>query len=377
MTYQICTKTVMDTSDDQIKFDINGISNHWYEYKLKARKEILTGKRGLDFIKKISGEIIKENKNKPYDCLIGLSGGVDSSYVAYWVKKLGLRALAVHVDNGWNSELAVANIEKIVKKLNIELHTEVLDWIEFRDLQRSFFLASVPNCEIPTDHAIVATLFRLSVKFGIKYILSGSNLTTEGVYQKFSTDNKDSVNIKNIHKLFGTVKIQKYPYLNIYNFAKIIFFNRVKFIPILNYLDYNKDEAINKLQEELGWRKYERKHGESIFTRFFQEYYLPKKFGIDKRKMHFSSLICSNQITREEAIELLKKPLYKKKELETDLDFVCKKLNFSRSQFNDIMNLNPKKHTDYDVGIITRFRNSMMYKYARNFTTSRNKLKSN
>ena len=182
--YRICTKTVMDTSDPDINFDENGISNYWWEYHKSAETELKHGEEGLAFAQKLANKIKQENRNKPYDCLIGASGGVDSSYVAYWVHKLGLRALAVHLDNGWNNELAIANIEALVERFDLDLHTEVLDWPEFRDLQRSFFLASVPNSETPTDHAIVATLFRLAAKHGIRYIISGANLVTEGVNQK-------------------------------------------------------------------------------------------------------------------------------------------------------------------------------------------------
>lgn len=373
--YRICSKTVMDTSDDTIFFDENGVSNHWWEYKVREKNELISGQAGIEYAQTVANEIKRENRNKPYDCIIGLSGGVDSSYVAYWVKKLGLNPLAIHMDNGWNAELAVSNIESIVKKLDIDLHTEVLDWPEFRDLQRSFFLSSVPNCEVPTDHAIVSTLFRLSEKFGVRHIISGSNLATEGVsYKNAGHDNKDFANIKDIHRRYGQVKLRTYPHLTPLRFAKSIVVNRVRFIPILNYLDYNKDVAVEILKREFGWKPYARKHGESTFTRFFQEYYLPQKFGIDKRRMHYSSLICSGQMTRDKALSLLDKPFYEADELRHEIDYIRKKLQFSVSEFESIMSAAPKAHNDYRIGTLYRSHDSGIYRWARAIATGRNKL---
>ena len=373
--YQICIKTVMDTSDDEITFDENGISNHWWEYQKRAESELIQGEKGIKFAESLAKKISKENKTKDYDCLIGISGGVDSSYTAYWVKRLGLRPLAVHMDNGWNSELAVANIENLIKKLKIDLYTEVLNWPEFRDIQRCFFLASVPNCEMPTDHAIVATLFRLASKLKIKYIISGSNLATEGVIQNnIGHDNKDFVHIKDLHRRFGTIPIRTFPSLSPARFAKSILLDRVKFIPILNYVGYHRSNAIKLLENELGWRNYGRKHGESTFTRFFQEYYLPTKFGVDKRRMHLSSLICAGQITRDEALKALEKPLYTPEELEREIDFVAKKLQFSRDEFENILSAKPKLHTDYRTSILFRQKKNPIYQWARKIATGRNKL---
>ena len=227
--YRICTRSVMDTSDPTITFDENGVSNYWWDCKTRLANEVITGTSGLAKTYQITDQIKQENKTKQYDCLIGMSGGVDSSFVAYWVKKLGLRPLAVHMDNGWNSETAVSNIENIVRELNIDLHTHVLDWPEFRDLQRSFFLSSVPNCEIPTDHAIVATLFRLANKLKIRHIISGSNVVTEGIAQQNAGhDNKDWYHIADIQKRFGKCKLRSYPRLSIYNFTKSILIDRVR-----------------------------------------------------------------------------------------------------------------------------------------------------
>jgi len=372
--YRMCEKTVMDTTDSTVCFDADGISDHYWSYRQREQTELICGTAGIEYAQQMADGIKEQAKGKLYDCLIGLSGGVDSSYVAYRVKKLGLNPLAVHMDNGWNAELAVSNIEAIVQKLGIDLHTEVLDWPEFRDLQRSFFLSSVPNCEVPTDHAIVATLFRLAEKFGIRHIISGGNLVTEGVaYRNAGHDNKDYANIRDIHKQFGQVKLKSYPHLTPYRFAKSILVNRLRFIPILNYLDYDKDVAVATLQKEFGWRPYARKHGESLFTRFFQEYYLPEKFGIDKRKMHYSSLICAGQMSREEALDLLEKPLYQPDELEADLEYALRKLQFSRDEFAKIMADPVKAHADYKVGMLFRSHDTALYRWARLIATGRNR----
>jgi hypothetical protein len=290
----------MDTSDTDITFDENGVSNHWCSCKERLQTEVVTGEAGLAKATEIAERIKEENRDRPYDCLIGVSGGVDSSTVAYWTRQLGLRA-----------------IETLLKTLDIDLHTEVLDWPEFRDLQRSFFFASVPNCEIPTDHAIVSTLFRLAHKLKIRHIISGSNVISEGVDQ------------------------------------------------------YDREAAIGTLAEEMGWRDYGRKHGESTFTRFFQEYYLPEKFGFDKRRMHFSSLICAGQMTREEALHKLEEPMYQEDELEAEIAFVCKKLQFTEREFSDIMNARPKQHTDYRTGMIFKWAKSPLFNWMRNVATER------
>lgn len=372
--YQICTKTVMDTSDPDIRFDENGVCHHYHEFFRRLTKEVYNGEEGKRKALDIAAGIKQETKDKEYDCLIGLSGGVDSSYVAHIVVRvLGLRPLAIHMDNGWNSELAVANIENIVKKLKIDLHTEVLDWEEFRELQKSFLRASVGNVEMTTDHAINATLFRLTKKFGIRHIISGSNLNSEGILQTggWAHDNKDWVNIRDINRRFGTCALKTYPRLTPLSFATSIFVHKVRFIPILNYVEYDKKKAMKFLEDELSWRNYGRKHGESIFTRFFQEFYLPEKFNVDKRRSHLSSLICSGQITREEALKELEKPLFAENEKEELVDFICKKFEFSRLDWNEIMKAPPVLHTKFKTSKILSTRNSWFYRYGRKIATGR------
>jgi len=375
--YQICTKTVMDTSDPEISFDSEGVSNHYHNFMLRQEKEVFDGAEGRRRASDIADSIKRETSGKPYDCLIGLSGGVDSSYVAHVVvNDLGLRPLAIHMDNGWNSELAVSNMENIINRLNIDLHTEVLDWLEFRELQKALFRASVGNVEMTTDHAINATLFRLTRQFGIRHIISGSNLNSEGILQSafWGHDNKDWVNIRDINDRFGTRPLKTYPRLSPFEFASSIFVRKVRFIPILNYVEYDKSQAMDFLERELGWRNYGRKHGESIFTRFFQEYYLPEKFDVDKRRSHLSSLICSGQMTRDEALQELDKPLFERNEKEELIEFVCKKLEFSRNEWDGIMKTAPKAHTAFKTSKILGTRHQWFYKYGRKIATGRDSM---
>jgi N-acetyl sugar amidotransferase len=281
---------------------------------------------------------------------MGLSGGVDSSYMAYFVtKKLGLRALVVHVDTGWNSELAVNNIQSIVQKLQLELHTLVIDWEEMRDLQLAFFKSSLANLDIPQDHCFIASLYQEAKKYGIKYIMNGSNMATESILPTaWGYDASDSSHLLGIHKRFGTIPLKTYPTCNLYKTVLYYpIFMGMKTITPLNYIEYNKSEAKKYLINELGWRDYGGKHYESTFTKFFQAHYLPTKFGFDKRKAHLSSLIVSGQMTRDEAIEELKKPLYNPMELEEDRIYFAKKLGISLDEYYAIMSYPPTDYTQF------------------------------
>jgi N-acetyl sugar amidotransferase len=361
-TYQICTKTIMDTSDPDIIFDENGISNHVYLYNF-AKEKLLIPENLRDIeLKKLITKIKEEGKNYDYDCIIGLSGGVDSSYVAYIVKNLGLRPLAVHLDNGWNSELAVKNIEQIVKNLDIDLYTYVINWKEFKELQLAFLKASVVDIEMLTDNAITVIINRLAKKFKIKYYLVGTNVTSEAIMPKSWMYNikYDTLNIKSIFKKFGRkYKIDSFPMFNFVQFllhryisgsekfSKFKFLAKIKTISLLNYIDYDKETASTILEKNIGYVKYAGKHYESNFTKFYQAYILPNKFRIDKRRAFLSCLILSNQITRDEALEEINKPLYNSVDLEEDIEYVCKKFGLSRQQFDQIMFSEPKSHYDY------------------------------
>ncbi len=344
--YQICTKCVMDTTDPDIRFDAHGVCNHCYNYDLSIKRNVLTGEAARDKIGQIVKNLKSEGLNKPYDCVIGVSGGVDSTYVAYIVKNLGLRPLAVHVDNGWDSELAVKNIENACKILDIDLHTIVLDWEEFRDIQLSFLKASTPDSEIPSDHAIMSGMLKTASEIGAKHVVTGLNTRTEShLPPSWSQGHYDWRYIKKVQKKFGINKIDSFPHLSSLDYY--LFSWRNRFINILNYLDYTREEAINTLTNKLGWKNYGGKHHESVYTRWYQGYWLPQKFGYDKRKAHFSSLICSGNITREEAIQMLNQPSYDIRLQEEDTSYVIKKLGISQAELDMIMKLPISNYKDF------------------------------
>jgi N-acetyl sugar amidotransferase len=338
--YQICTKSVMDTSDPLIEFDENGVCNHvrFYENWMKTHK--LLGKDASDKIDEMVSKMRKEGKGNDYDCIMGLSGGVDSSYMSYLVSKVfGLRALVVHVDTGWNSELAVRNIQNIVQKLNLDLHTLVLDWQEMRDLQLSYFKSGVANQDVPQDHSFIASLYKEAEKFKIKYIMNGGNMATESILPKsWGYEPSDCTNLLSIHKTFGTIKLKTYPTISLYDYLlQYPYLKGMKVIRPLEYIDYNKNKTKEFLKTEFGWSDYGGKHYESKFTKFFQAHYLPLKFGYDKRKAHLSSLVVSGQMSREDAIIELKKPLYDPADLREDIEYFSKKLNISIDEYYEII----------------------------------------
>lgn len=351
MNYQICSKTVMDNiSDPDITFNKDGVCNYVAEYEQRFKQRYIPNELKEEKLNKLIDEIKVEGKNAEYDCIIGVSGGVDSTYTAYMVKKLGLRPLAVHLDNGWNSELAVSNIEKTLKILDIDLYTIVLDWEEFKDIQKAFLLASTPDSEVPSDHAIFATLYKLASKYKIKYLIMGSNIKTEGFLPlTWSYGHYDWNYIKGIHKKFGTVKnLKDFPVLRLVNIFIYMYVLKIKRISILDYIDFDKDEAIETLKKELEYVPYQEKHYESVYTRFYQGYIMPLKFKMDKRKTHYSTMICSGLMDRETALELLKKDTYPTPQLKIiDKAFVLKKFGYTEVEFENIMSLPVKTFKEY------------------------------
>ena len=347
MKYQTCKNCVMDTSDPEIKFDENGICNYCRTYEEKKNSLVPKPEDKAKRLQEMIEFCREKGKGKKYDCIIGVSGGVDSTYVAYKVKELGLRPLAVHLDNGWDAELAVSNINNVLKKLDIELYTYVLDWEEFRSLQVAFLKASTPDSEIPSDHAIVALMKTIAAKEDLPLIW-GVNFSSEAILPRaWSQGHMDWAYIKKVNQLFGTKRLKDFPHYSVY---KRIYWNRIKRLRIfdlLNYIDYDKENAKKFLIEELGWRDYGGKHHESIYTKFFQAYILPTKFGYDKRRAHLSSLILAGQIKREEALKEIEKPLYDEKELQEHLVYVPKKLGLSRDEFEEIMNTPPRKYEEF------------------------------
>lgn len=346
--YKICKRCIMDMSDPEIYFDTAGVCNHCHRYDIELPKRVFQGEIAKEKLAQIVNKIKQSGKGKEYDCIIGVSGGVDSTYVAYLTKQLGLRVLAVHFDNGWNSELAVSNIEKVLDKLDIDLFTYVIDWEEFKDLQLSFLKASTPDGEIPTDHAINALMFREASKRGIKYIINGMNFATESMaVRMWAYGHSDWKYIKAVHKMFGTFSLKKYPHYSFLNLFYWTFFKRIKVVSILNYIEYDKNKVMELIQDKLGWVYYGGKHYESVYTRFFQGYILPTKFKIDKRIGHLSDLIRSGQLSRENALVELSVVGYDSQMKNIDLDFVMKKLDFDKYSFEKIMSEKPKNFMAY------------------------------
>lgn len=346
---RFCSRCVMnDRVDMEIRFDDQGLCHHCLRYDKTLSSRVIDGPEGRQRLEKIVDKIKRDGKRKKYDCVIGVSGGVDSTYVAYWVKKLGLRPLAIHFDNGWNSELAVSNIANVLKKLDIDLFTYVIDWNEFRDLQISFLRASTPDGEVPTDHAIMALLWREANRRGIKYIISGMNFKSESIsVTNWAYGHADWRYIRNIHKNYGTVPLRTYPRYSLLFLGYVSMVKRIRTISLLNYIDFNKDEAQELLVSELGWRPYGGKHHESIYTRFYQGVFLPSKFGIDKRYGHLSDLINAGQLERSEAMVELDKPTYDITLQKEDRKYVLKKLGMTDLEFQAIENGEIRSFKDY------------------------------
>lgn len=346
-----CSRCVLDTTAKDITFDANGLCSYCKKFDSTVRDWIFMDesvkKEELD---RLVDKIKASGRNQPYDCVLGLSGGVDSTYLAYFAKKkLGLRPLAVHFDNGWDSELAVSNIKQIVRTLDLDLYTHVINWDEFKDLQLAYFKASVIDIEVPTDQLIFASLYKIAYQKKVKTILSGNNNATEFTMPRgWNYEAKmDLVNLKNIHQKFGGIKLKGFPKLGYYHryfYDKIA---RIRQVFLLEFVRYVKKDVKEIIKNELGWRDYGYKHYESIFTRFYQGYILPKKFNVDKRKAHLSNLICSGQMTREEALEEMKKEPYPIGQQSADREYVVKKLGLTDSEFENIMRLPIRDHAEF------------------------------
>lgn len=349
--YQMCTRCVMDTTDPDITFDENGVCNYCHYFDKYIKPRWFPNEEGKRRLEKIIEEIKQEGYGKEYDCLIGLSGGVDSSYVALKAKEWGLRPLVLHIDTGWNSEVAVQNIERVVKYCGFDLYTHVMNWEDMKNLQVAYFRSGVANLDIPQDHAIVVWRYLIAEKMKIRYILTGANYATESIFPTGweHHSNRDGRNIKAIFKKFGNgEKLQDYKIMGVWHFYLYYpLIKRIRVIRPLNFIPYNKKEAIKELQEKTGWRPYGTKHGESVFTRFFQNYFLIERFGYDKRKPHFSSLILSGQMTREEALKELSKPLYNPKQLEEDKRYIRKKLGLTEEEFEALLKVPKRKANEF------------------------------
>jgi N-acetyl sugar amidotransferase len=345
---KVCTKCIMDNvCDPDIIFDEKGVCNYCYDYEKLIKENEEFKKNSQQELERITHKIKKDKRGK-YDSIIGISGGIDSCYTVLKAYELGLNPLIVHYDNGWNSELAISNIEKVLKATNFELYTYINDWSEIRSLQRAFIKSGVVDIELITDQAIVALLFKLAKKFKIKYIITGHNEASEAILPKSWYHWKIDVgNIIGIHKKFGGKRLKSYPIFTFFDFWKMSKINKVETVRLLNYFDYDKEAAKKILIEKYNWFDHGGKHHESVFTRFYQGYILPVKFKIDKRKAHYSTLINSGQLTREKALELMKLPTYDSNRIQEDKIYVMKKLGFEESEFDQIMKEKPVPHLFY------------------------------
>lgn len=349
MIYQCCTKCVMDTTDPEISFDSNGVCNHCHNFENVTKKKWFPNDDGAKQWQAHINAIKETGKGQEYDCILGLSGGVDSSYLAIKAHEWGLRPLVMHVDAGWNSELAVANIEALVKHCGYDLHTHVVDWEDMRDLHLSYLRAGISNQDVAQDHIFFSSLYHFATKNKIRYVLSGGNIATESIFPtSWHGSAMDAINLKAIHKKYGERKFKNYKTISFFEYY--FWFPLIKKMRVLrplNYMPYDKGAALIELQATVGYKPYPRKHGESVFTKWFQNHYLPVKFGMDKRRPHLSSLIVSGQMTRDAALDKLAEPLYDPAELEIDIAYLCKKLRISRAEFDGFMNVKIHNYTDF------------------------------
>ena len=351
MVYKICKNCVMDTSDSNIVFDNNGVCDHCNTFKNKIEPFWHTDERGRQKLEELVFKIKTEGKGKDFDCMMGMSGGIDSSYLLYkMVKEFGLRPLVFHVDAGWNSQIAVNNIERLVDGLGLDLYTEVINWEEMKDLQLAFFKSGVPHIDVPQDHAFFATMYKFASKYKIKSILTGGNYSTECVRNplEWMYYQSDSIQLKDIYKKHGTGKLSDYPVTNIlWHKIWLPYFKGIKMYRPLDFIPYAKDEAMQTLVDKFGYQKYPQKHFESRFTRFYEGFWLPERFNYDTRKVQYSSLILTGQMSREEAIEKLRTPIYTNDQIKEDFEFVSNKLGIKTEELWEYFNMPKKTFKNY------------------------------
>jgi len=349
--YIVCTNCVMDTTDTKITFDEKGVCDHCNTFFNDIEPNWHPNDQGWQEIVKTAESIKKTGANKDFDCIIGMSGGIDSSYLVYLAKeKLGLNPLVFHVDAGWNSQQAVHNIERIIDKLELDLYTEVINWEEMKDLQLAFFKSGVAHIDAPQDYAFFATMYKFAKKYDVKYILTGGNYSTECIRNplEWMYYQSDSIQLKDIHRQFGTRPLKSFPVTNIlWHKIYLPYIKKIKLIRPLDFLPYHKEEATQFLVDHLGYQRYEQKHFESRFTKFYESYWLPKKFGYDTRKVQYSSLILTGQMSREEALEKLKAPAHNEETIKHDFEYIANKLDISVAELQGYMDAPNKSYKDY------------------------------
>lgn len=350
-TYQICSNCVMDTSDSQIVFDASGICDHCNGFKRDVQPNWHPDEQGKAMFREVVERIKRQGKDKPFDSIIGMSGGLDSSYLLHLaVTEFDLRPLVFHVDGGWNTDIAVNNIQMLVDKLGLDLYTEVINWEEMRDFQLAFFKSGVPHLDIPQDHAFVATLYHFANKHGIQYILNGGNFATECVRnpKEWLYYGTDLAQIRDIHRRFGTRALKTYPFSSIlFHKVYLRYFKGIQVVKPLNCLPYTKELAMTTLSGKYGWRPYPQKHFESRFTKFYEGYWLPTRFGYDTRRVQYSSLILTGQMTRVEALATLEKPAYDPQTIDEEFEFIATKLGISVDELRHYHTMPVKTYKDY------------------------------
>ncbi|WP_084570563.1 N-acetyl sugar amidotransferase [Methylosinus sp. PW1] len=349
--YRICASCVMDTSDSAITFDEHGVCDHCLTFETKIKPNWHTDVRGRTELDKTVARIKAAGKGRNFDCIVGVSGGIDSSYLTWLAKEeLGLRPLVFHVDAGWNSQEAVNNIERLIEHLHLDLYTHVIDWEEMCDLQLAFFKSGLPHIDTPQDHAFFASMYKFATEHDVKYILTGANYSTECMRNpiEWMYYQSDAMQLRDIHKRFGTRALVKFPTTSIlYHKVYLPYIKGIRVERPLNYMPYHKEEAIRLLKEKIGWQPYPRKHFESRFTRFYEGYWLPTRFGYDTRRVQFSSLIVTGQMAREEALEKLENPAYDPETIAHDKEFVATKLGVSVEELERYLHLPKRTYRDY------------------------------
>jgi N-acetyl sugar amidotransferase len=342
----------MDTSDSKIVFDESGVCDHCGDFYTYVKPKWIESQRDRKGLERIIDVVKRSRGNRDYDCILGLSGGVDSSYMLHLaVKEFQLHPLVFHVDGGWNSELGVHNINVMIDKLGLDLYTEVIDWEEMRDFQLAFFKSGVPHIDIPQDHAFIATLYRFADKHRINYILNGGNISTECVRNpmEWMYYGTDMAQIRDIRRRFGASRMKSYPFSSVFRHKIYLRYLRgVKVLKLLNYMPYVKSEALATLEREYGWKPYPQKHFESRFTRFYEGYWLPTRFGFDTRRVQFSSLILTGQMDRDEALQALDQPAIDPATAETEFEYVATKLGISTDELRHYLEMPKKFYWDYN-----------------------------
>lgn len=349
--YQVCVSCVMDTTDAKIIFDDKGVCDHCNTFHKDIKPRWHTDERGQRELDAMVARIRKAGAGRDFDCIIGMSGGIDSSYLTYVAKvRLGLRPLVFHVDAGWNSQEALNNIEKLVDRLGLDLYTEVIDWEEMRDLQLAFIKSGVPHIDTPQDHAFFATMYNFAEKHGVRYILTGANYSTECIRNpiEWMYYQSDSIQLRDIHRRFGAAPLVNFPTTSILRHKLYLrYLKGITVVSPLNHLPYVKAEAMRFLIEEFGWQPYPQKHFESRFTRFYEGYWLPKRFGYDTRRVQFSSLILTGQMTRAEAMAKLAEPPYDEVTIVHDFEYVATKLGIAPEELQGYMDAPRRSFRDY------------------------------